>query len=110
MILSNLSYWETISKLKNITDKTLVLGGGGYNPYITAKAWAGNWLVLNSKENLLKTNLSEECQNLLKSLSWKNSRVRNGIPNRWLDNWIDDKNSYFVRDEIKRLVDEIKKN
>ena len=42
MILSNLSYWETISKLKNITDKTLVLGGGGYNPYITAKAWAGN--------------------------------------------------------------------
>ena len=24
MILSNLSYWETISKLKNITDKTLV--------------------------------------------------------------------------------------
>ena len=64
---------------------------------------------LNSKENLLKTNLSEECQNLLKSLSWKNSRVKNGIPNRWLDNWIDNKNSYFVRDEIKRLVDEIKK-
>ena len=109
MSLSNFAYWQTISKLKDISLKTLILGGGGYNPYITAKAWAGNWLVLNSKENLLKTNLSKECQNLLKSLSWKNSRVRNGIPNRWLDNWIDDKNSYFVRDEIKRLVDEIKK-
>ena len=109
MILSNFSYWQTISKLKDISFKTLILGGGGYNPYITAKAWAGNWLVLNSKEKLLETNLTEECQNLLKSLPWKNSRVRNGIPNRWLYNWIDDKNSSFVRDEIKRLVDEVKK-
>ena len=109
MSLSNFSYWQTISKLKDISMKTLILGGGGYNPYITAKAWAGNWLVLNSKEKLLETNLTEECQNLLKSLSWKNSRVRNGIPNRWLDNWLDDKNSSFVRDEIKRLVDEVKK-
>ena len=109
MSLSNFSYWQTISKLKDISKKTLILGGGGYNPYITAKAWAGNWLVLNSKEKLLETKLTEECQNLLKSLSWKNSRVRNGIPNRWLDNWLDNKNSSLVRDEIKRLVDEIKK-
>jgi acetoin utilization protein AcuC len=109
MILSNFSYWQTISKLKDISFKTLILGGGGYNPYITAKAWAGNWLVLNSKEKLLETNLNKECQNLLKSLSWKNSRVRNGIPNRWLDYWIDKKNSSLVRDEIKMIVDEIKR-
>ena len=109
MSLSNFSYWQTVSKLKDISMKTLILGGGGYNPYLTAKAWAGNWLVLNSKEKLLDTNLTEECQKLLKSLSWKNSRVRNGIPNRWLDNWLDNKNSSLVRDEIKRLVDEIKK-
>ena len=109
MSLSNFVYWQTISKLKDISFKTLILGGGGYNPYITAKAWAGNWLVLNSKEKLLETNLNKECQNLLKSLSWKNSRVRNGIPNRWLDYWIDKKNSSLVRDEIKMIVDEIKR-
>ncbi len=109
MSLSNFAYWQTISKLKDISFKTLILGGGGYNPYITAKAWAGNWLVLNSKEKLLETNLNKECQNLLKSLSWKNSRVRNGIPNRWLDYWIDKKNSSLVRDEIKMIVDEIKR-
>ena len=109
MSLTNFSYWDTISKLKDISIKTLILGGGGYNPYITAKAWAGNWLVLNSKQNLLETNLNEACQNLLKSLYWKNSRVRNGIPNRWLDNWIDDSKYSGIRDEIKRLVDEVKK-
>ena len=54
MSLTNFSYWKTISKLKTITNKTLILGGGGYNPYITAKAWAGNWLVLNSNDNLLE--------------------------------------------------------
>ena len=108
MCLSNYSYWRTISKLKNITKKTLVLGGGGYNPYITAKAWAGNWLVLNSKEHLLETNLNNDCQNLLRSLAWKNSRVRLGIPERWLKKWLDEPKVSHVRDHIKILVDVIK--
>ena len=38
-------------KIKDISRKTLILGGGGYNPYVTAKAWAGNWLVLILKKN-----------------------------------------------------------
>ena len=38
--LSNLCYWQTISKLKDFSKKfTHFKGGGGYNPYITAKAW-----------------------------------------------------------------------
>ena len=109
MVLSNFEYWRTISKLKDISLKTLILGGGGYNPYITAKAWAGNWLVLNSNENLLETKINEKCQSLLKSLYWKNSRVRNGIPNRWLEYWLDKYKPSFVRDEVKGLIDEIKK-
>ena len=109
MCLSNYEYWHTISKLKDISFKTLILGGGGYNPYITAKAWAGNWLVLNSKDNLLKIKLNEECQSLLKSLCWKNSRVRNGIPKKWLENWLDNKKPSFIRDDIKKIVNEIKK-
>ena len=109
MILTNFSYWETISKLKNITNKTLILGGGGYNPYITAKAWAGNWMVLNSKEKLLDSYINDECKNLLKTLIWKNSRVKNGIPNKWLEKWLDDPKTNDIRDDVKLLVDEIKK-
>ena len=109
MSLSNFSYWNAISKLKDITKKTLILGGGGYNPYITAKAWAGNWLVLNDKEYLLDTVINEECRDLLKSLHWKNSRVREGIPKKWLENWLDKPKISDVRDDIKRLLDEINK-
>ena len=109
MILTNFSYWETISKLKNITNKTLILGGGGYNPYITAKAWAGNWMVLNSKEKLLDNYLNDECRNFLKTLTWKNSKVKNGIPEKWLEKWLDDPKTNEVRDNIQWLVDEIKR-
>ena len=84
-------------------------GGGGYNPYITAKAWAGNWLVLNSKEKLLQSKMSNECKEILRSLKWKNSRVRNGIPNKWLDNWIDEVEEIPIRDEVKELVPSIQK-
>ena len=109
MSLTNFSYWKTISKLKTISIKTLILGGGGYNPYITAKAWAGNWLVLNSKEHLLDAFLNNECKNLLKTLTWKNSRVRKGIPDKWLEKWLDDPKKCKIRDDIKWLTDEIKK-
>ena len=109
MSLTNFSYWKTISKLKTITIKTLILGGGGYNPYLTAKAWAGNWLVLNSNDNLLDSFMNEECKNLLKTLSWKNSRVRMGIPDKWLEKWLDEPKVNKIRDDVKWLVDEIKK-
>ncbi len=109
MLLSNYSYWKSISKLKNISSKTLILGGGGYNPYITAKAWAGNWLILNSRENLLKEKMNEECKNLLRSLKWKNSRVRNGIPDRWLYKWIDNYEETQIRDEVKKIILDIQK-
>ena len=104
MILSNSTYWRTISMLKDMSAKTLILGGGGYNPYITAKAWAGNWLVLNSKEKLLQSKLTYECKEILRSLKWKNSRVRNGIPKKWLDKWIDDDVEMQIRHEVKEIV------
>ena len=109
MILTNCVYWHSISVLKEISSKILILGGGGYNPYITAKAWAGNWLVLNSKEKLLQSKMTNECKEILRSLKWKNSRVRNGIPNKWLDNWIDEVEEIPIRDEVKELVPSIQK-
>ena len=109
MILTNSVYWHSISVLKDISPKILILGGGGYNPYITAKAWAGNWLVLNSREKLLQSKMTNECKEMLRSLKWKNSRVRNGIPNKWLDNWIDEVEEIPMRDEVKELVPSIQK-
>ncbi len=107
MNLSNNIYWRVLSELKELTQKTLILGGGGYNPYITAKAWAGNWLILNNSENLLNSHLNKECRKILSSLKWDNVRVKKGIPKKWLSSWRDSKKEFDVRDNIYDLIDEI---
>ena len=65
--------------------------------------------MLNSKEKLLQSKLTDECKKILRSLKWKNSRVRNGIPNKWLDKWVDDVEEMPIRHEVKEIVEYIHK-
>ena len=106
--LSNNAYWKAIYDLLSLCDKSLVLGGGGYNPYLTAKAWAGNWVLLNNKIELLDMDMNKECHQFLKSLRWSNSRVKNGIPSEWISSWRDEKKKNNISDEIISLIREIK--
>jgi acetoin utilization protein AcuC len=107
--LTNNGYWKTISDLLTICNTSLTLGGGGYNPYLTAKAWAGNWALLNNHIEWLDDEMSLSCQNLLKNLKWDNSRVRDGIPDHWLKSWRDPVSKFIVRDEVLFLLDEVLK-
>ena len=106
--LSNNAYWKAIYDLLSLCDKSLILGGGGYNPYLTAKAWAGNWVLLNNKIELLDMDMNKECHQFLKSLRWSNSRVKNGIPSEWISSWRDEKKKNNISDEIISLIREIK--
>ena len=65
--LTNNAYWKAIKDILSLCDKSIILGGGGYNPYLTAKAWAGNWALLNNKMEWLDLEMNLECQSLLKS-------------------------------------------
>jgi len=47
----------SLSLCKNV----IILGGGGYNPYLTAEAWAGNWALLNNNVNLLDDVMRPDC-------------------------------------------------
>ena len=105
--LTNNAYWKAIKDILSLCDKSIILGGGGYNPYLTAKAWAGNWALLNNKIEWLDQDMNSECQDLLKSLQWKNSRVRNGIPENWFKRWRDPYFETKVGDEVSFLLDNI---
>ena len=107
--LSNNAYWKAIKDLLLLCKNAIILGGGGYNPYLTAKAWAGNWALLNNRLDFLDDEMKPECYNLLKSLKWNNSRVRNGIPDNWINTWRDKKLNNEVGNEIISLVDEVLK-
>jgi len=102
--LSNNAYWGAIKDILLLCESSIILGGGGYNPYLTAKAWAGNWVLLNNRDDLLDSDMPEECSNLLSSLKWNNSRVRMGIPNQWLKSWRDHDVKTIVSPEVISLV------
>ena len=102
--LSNNAYWRAIKDILLLCESSIILGGGGYNPYLTAKAWAGNWVLLNDRDYLLDSDMPEECSNLLSSLKWNNSRVRMGIPTQWLKSWRDHDVKTIVGAEVISLV------
>jgi acetoin utilization protein AcuC len=105
--LSNNAYWKAIKDILLLCENAIILGGGGYNPYLTAKAWAGNWVLLNDRSDLLNSDMTDECSNLLASLKWNNSRVRSGIPSKWLRSWRDQNVKTSVGEEVIWLVKKV---
>lgn len=47
MALTNRALWSAVVALTAETPGSVVLGGGGYNPWTVARCWAGLWGVLN---------------------------------------------------------------
>lgn len=81
LYLSLSGYWQAVRQVLSLQVPTMILGGGGYNPYITAKAWAGNWALIKGIEPHHHV-LSEPSLNVLKGLSWHHRLGRNP-PAHW---------------------------
>lgn len=43
MELSNQALWRAVDALRDATPRTVVLGGGGYNPWTVVRCWTGLW-------------------------------------------------------------------
>jgi acetoin utilization protein AcuC len=43
MQLSNVALWDTVDRLLEFEVPTVILGGGGYNPWTVCRYWAGMW-------------------------------------------------------------------
>lgn len=76
LALSNTALWSVVSALRDVAPRLLVLGGGGYNPWTTARAWAGVWAVLNGQD--MPDRLPPEAEAILRAVPWSgHSRARN---------------------------------
>lgn len=49
MALSNHALWDTVQAVVEKSPGTVVLGGGGYNPWTTARCWTGLWGLLSGQ-------------------------------------------------------------
>ncbi len=80
---TNYGYWNSIKQLLNLGLPTLILGGGGYNPFLTARAWTGVWGLINNK-NIFNKKCNEEVKKILKSLTFPH-RLGKNIPLKWIE-------------------------
>ncbi|MFD3191440.1 acetoin utilization protein AcuC [Sedimentitalea sp. HM32M-2] len=68
LALSNTCHWSTVSALRPMAPRLLVLGGGGYNPWSVGRLWTGVWATLCGHE--IPDRLPAAAQSVLTALNW----------------------------------------
>ena len=104
--LSNLGLWNAVDRIVKLAPRVLVVGGGGYNPWATARAWSGVWAILNNINP--NVDLPAEAINILKSLTWHHSKGRNP-PKHWFYTIADKPNFGMIREEVTIAIEEVLK-
>jgi acetoin utilization protein AcuC len=96
--LTNNGLWSAISAVLATAPRRAVFGGGGYNPFALARAWAGIWALLNNID--LPEMLTDEVQTILRKLAYHRNAT---VPESWITTLLDPASDAPVRDEVKRL-------
>jgi acetoin utilization protein AcuC len=102
MMLSNVVLWETVEKILAFDRPTVVLGGGGYNPWTVTRYWAGLWGRIDGRE--IPTELPQEARELLGTMECDLIDEEDICP-EWLTTMADNRNRGPVRDDIRSLAD-----
>lgn len=103
--LSNRALWDAVAALRPTAPRVLVVGGGGYNPWSVARAWAGIWATLNGIDPAAAA-LNGDAERVLRALTWNHSRGRNP-PEHWFTTLADRRNPGPVRDLIHRIIEAV---
>lgn len=99
--LSNRALWQAVKDLVGLAPRTMVVGGGGYNPWSVGRAWAGIWAVLNGLDPAVP--LSPAASDVLRGLTWDRREGRNP-PSRWFDRLADDPREGDIRADVRDAV------
>ncbi len=99
--LSNSALWRVVAQLKGLSPRLIASGGGGYNPFSVARAWAGLWAVLADFD--IPERLPDTAELLLRGISWQH-RMAADPPERWFTTLADPAHHGPIRDEIRALI------
>lgn len=101
MALSNTCLWDAVTALTGLCNATVVLGGGGYNPWTVARCWTGLWGRLSGR--VIPGTLPPESIALLESLECDLVDEEDVLP-RWTTTLADPRNDGPVRDRIRQIA------
>jgi acetoin utilization protein AcuC len=101
LALSNGALWSAVMQLVALQVPTVVLGGGGYNPWTVARCWAGLWAKISGQ--IIPEVLPETVRNLLSRL--ESALVdEDDIEECWIEALTDKPNEGQVREQIRLLA------
>jgi acetoin utilization protein AcuC len=101
MALSNVALWTVVGRLAALAPATVVLGGGGYNPWTVARYWSGLWGRLSGRS--IPETLPEKASAVLEPLSC-DLIDDDDVREEWRTRLADAPNPGPVRKEIHELV------
>jgi acetoin utilization protein AcuC len=104
MELSNVALWETVERIIGWQKPTVIVGGGGYNPWTLTRYWAGLWGRISGQA--LPDRLPDAAVELLDGMECDLVDEEDINP-AWLKTMADSPYPGTVRDSIKSLVREI---
>ncbi len=99
--LSNLALWRAVRALVDVAPRLICLGGGGYNPWAVARAWAGIWANLQGSP--IPDRLPPAAEAVLRRLTWRHSWGRSP-PEAWWTTLADRPRGGPVRAEVRTAV------
>ncbi|MEE4217020.1 MAG: acetoin utilization protein AcuC [Xanthomonadales bacterium] len=98
--LTNVGLWAAVEKLVELTGRSVVLGGGGYNPWTVVRCWSGLWGRLSGRE--IPAVLPPQAQAFLAGLAC-DLIDEDEVPDSWLTTLADETGSRPVRPQVERL-------
>lgn len=100
MELSNSLLWAMVDKITSRFRGAVVLGGGGYNPWTTARLWSGYWGRISGKS--MPATLPECARSVLGALDSHLIEDEDRDP-AWTTQLVDPEDQRPVRDDVVQL-------
>jgi acetoin utilization protein AcuC len=101
MMLSNVALWDAVMQFIALGKTTVVLGGGGYNPWTVTRYWAGLWARIAGKE--IPDRLSADQSAFMRRMEC-DLIDEEDIEEQWLTTIADTPYPGAIRDEIRSLL------
>lgn len=103
MEISNGALWAAVENLLEACPGSVVLGGGGYNPWTVTRCWTGLWGRLTGQ--LIPGELPAAAQALLRGFEC-DLLDEDDIEPHWITQLQDAPNTGVVREPVRRLADQ----
>jgi acetoin utilization protein AcuC len=101
LALSNTALWRAVAAIVPLAPRAVVLGGGGYNPFTVARAWAGVWATLNG--HAIPDRLPPAAQAVLRAQTYPRAAGRDP-PDAWFTTLADAPRPGPIRAAVRALA------